>query len=206
MNRKLAATAAAASLLVGSAAGAVIVAPSLAGAADGVASTEGTDDPRPEPGTHLRATLRALVEDGTLTEAQLDAVVDTLVEAGPPGGRHGPGRHFGPGPGLDVAAEAIGIEVDALREALESGQTIAEVAAANDVDVQVVIDAIVARMNERLDEAVANGRLSQAEADQRKADAVERATDLVNGELPAPPRFAPGSEEEDDSGSTGTTS
>jgi hypothetical protein len=60
------------------------------------------------------------------------------------------------------------------------------------VDVQTVIDAIVADMNSHLDQAVADGRLTRAQADERKADAAERATDLVNGELRAGGPMGPG--------------
>ena len=43
-------------------------------------------------------------------------------------------------------------------------------AAANDVDVQTVIDALVAEATAHLDEAVENGRLTEAEAAERAAD------------------------------------
>jgi hypothetical protein len=105
------------------------------------------------------------------------------------------GRH------LEAAAQAIGIEVEALREALEGGQTIAQVAEANGVAVQTVIDALVADASAHLDEAVADGRLTQEEADAKKAELVERVTARVNGERPEgfPPHGPPpmeGDEEE----------
>jgi hypothetical protein len=109
-----------------------------------------------------------------------------LPERGGPGGggpRGGPG---GGGPGrLDAAAAAIGISVDDLRTAVQDGATVAAVAADNDVDVQTVIDALVAAATTHLDGTVADGRLTEAEATQRKADLVERITAMVNGELPA---------------------
>ncbi len=55
---------------------------------------------------------------------------------------------------FDIAAKAIGIEPDALIEALNGGQSIAQVAEDNGVDVQVVIDALVAFENETLTESV----------------------------------------------------
>ena len=58
-------------------------------------------------------------------------------------------------------------------------------AAANDVDVQTVIDALVAEATAHLDEAVENGRLTEAEAAERAADLTERITARVNGEHPA---------------------
>ena len=109
-----------------------------------------------------------------------------LPERGGPGagGFHG-GRPGGRGPGLNAAAEAIGISGDDLRTAVRGGDTIAEVAAANDVDAQTVIDAMVAEANAHLDAAVADGELTEAEAAQRQADLGERITALVNGELRA---------------------
>ena len=58
-------------------------------------------------------------------------------------------------------------------------------AAAHDVDVQTVIDAFVAEATAHLDEAVENGRLTEAEAAERAADLEERITAHVNGEHPA---------------------
>jgi hypothetical protein len=98
--------------------------------------------------------------------------------------RCGPGGRFGPRPGFEAAAEAIGIEVDALREALQGGQTIAEVAEANGVAGDDVVAAMVADAEERLAQAVADGRITQEQADERTADLESRITALVNGELP----------------------
>ena len=98
-----------------------------------------------------------------------------------PGRGHGPG-HFGAG--LDEAAEAIGITSEELRTALRDGSTIAEVAEANDVDVQAVVDAMVAAAEARLDQAVEDGRLTEAEAEEKAADLAERIGALVEGEQP----------------------
>ncbi len=98
--------------------------------------------------------------------------------------RPGEGCRGHRGPKLDAAAEAIGIERDALAEALRSGETIADVAAANGVEVQTVIDAMVTAANERLDEAVADEKLTEEEAAEKRAELEQRITDAVNGELP----------------------
>jgi hypothetical protein len=130
--------------------------------------------------------LSGLVDDGTLTQDQADAVSDALKDARPddlPG-------HFGPwGPGggsvfgpslLDDAAEAIGVDDDELLDALRDGETIAELAREKGVDPQDVIDAMVAAVKDRLDTAVADGDLDQAAADQRLAEAKDRITEFVN--------------------------
>jgi hypothetical protein len=102
------------------------------------------------------------------------------------------------GPGLTVAAETIGITEDALREALEGGQTLAEVAAANGVDVQTVIDAMVADVAAHLAEKVEAGDITQEQADARIERVTETITARANGEEPARPerRPAPAAEED----------
>ena len=130
--------------------------------------------------------LSGLIEDGTLTQQQADAVEEALREARPdfrpgrgPGGPWFGGKLGGPG-GLTEAAEAIGITEEALLEALRDGQTLAEVAEANGVEAQAVIDAIVAAVQEQVDEAIADGRLDETEAAERIERLTARITELVN--------------------------
>lgn len=107
-------------------------------------------------------------------------------------GRRGCGGHRGRS--LEGAAEAIGIEADALREALQSGQSIADVATANGVDPATVVDALIADAEARLADKVADGTLSQAEADERLAEKTERIEDRVDrtpGDGPAQPTAQP---------------
>jgi hypothetical protein len=133
-----------------------------------------------------------LVLGPTMASAQEDPPEQ---EDGNDPNRERPGPCRGPHRGrfLAVAAEAIGIEADALRDALEGGQTIAQVAQANGVEAQAVVDALVDAVSTRIDEAVAEGRLTQEEADQKKAELPERMTALVNGQRPEgfPPRGGP---------------
>lgn len=97
---------------------------------------------------------------------------------------------------LDTAADAIGIQPSELLSSIRDGRTIAEVAEAHDVPVGEVVDAVVAAEQDRLDELVADGRLTQEQADALSVDLEERATDLVNGDLapfpPLVPGFGPG--------------
>ena len=142
-------------------------------------------------GVDIQVVIDALVANGTerLEEAigELPERMADLVEREGLPDRGGPGRgHFGHGQGigLEAAAEAIGISADDLRTELRDGSTIAEVATANDVDVQTVIDAVVAEASANLDEKVADGDLTEDEAAERKADLEERITAMVNGERP----------------------
>ncbi len=99
--------------------------------------------------------------------------------------RHGRRGHRG-GCNLEDAAAAIGIDEADLKAALESGDSIADVAQANGVDVDVVIDAMVEDKAEHIDEKVSEGRITQEEADEKLADLEAKITDRVNGEEDAP--------------------
>ena len=138
----------------------------------------------------MQDALAKLVTDGTLTQAQADAVVNALQAARPSmgegrgghaGGRGGPGGRMAD---LSVAADAIGVTAEELRTALRSGTSLAELATSKGDDVQKVIDALVAEATAKLAQAVTDGRLTQAEADTRITDLTARITDLVNGTLP----------------------
>lgn len=161
-------------LLAGTAAGLVVNVPGGAGASDPAVfvtqdgdtttpTTTAPEDLRPEPGDRLRDLLAPLVDDGTLTAEQVDAIVATVRAHrpdGPRGGWHGHhGRPFGRDrfPGLSTAADVIGIDVDELRSALRDGQTVAEIAQANGVDPQEVIDALVAEAEARITALVNEG-------------------------------------------------
>jgi len=86
----------------------------------------------------------------------------------------------GHGPGLDAAAQALGVSADDLRLKLEGGATIAQVAQQQGVDVQTVINAMVADATAHIDQAVQQGRLTADQANQRKANLHDRITRLVN--------------------------
>lgn len=136
----------------------------------------------------LENRVDAAVADGRLTKEQGD-VLKQRIESGQaplfglgggPGG-HDRGGHFGD---LDAAASYLGLTEDQLRTQLQSGKTLADVAKAQGKSVDGLIDALVAATKKDLDEAVADGRLTQAQADQILADMKQRITDRVNGKLP----------------------
>jgi len=196
MQKKTLATAAVASTLGGALAGATLLAPGLAGAQEDETPTtteETTDTARPEAGERIAEALQGLVDDGTITQAQLDAVVDTLVdtlvEARPERGDRGHRGGFGGGADL---AEVLGLEQAELREAIAGGQSLADVAAEQGVDTQELVDALVDAAEERVATGLENGRIDQEKADEILAGAAEKAEDLVNGELSFEGRRGPG--------------
>jgi polyhydroxyalkanoate synthesis regulator phasin len=146
-------------------------------------STDDTD--RPDRGARLRATLQVLVDDGTLTAEQADAVAEHLAAQLPERGDRRGGHRGHPGMDGEVVAELLGIDAAELRSSLRDGQSIADLAEANGIDVQTVIDALVAEAESHLDLAVENGRLTEDEAAEKLVDVTERITARVNGERPA---------------------
>ena len=75
---------------------------------------------------------------------------------------------------------------DELRQALAGGQSIADFAKSKNVDPQKVIDALVAEAKTRLDQAVTNSKITQAQADTELAEQTPRITSLVNGTIKVP--------------------
>lgn len=129
--------------------------------------------------------LAGLVSDGSITQEQADEVASTLSEAGI-GQGHGPGGLRG-GPDLSAAATALGMTEDELRTALRTeGTTLADVAEQQGVPVDTLVDALVTAGEERIADAVEDGRLTQEQADERLADLEERITERVESALPAP--------------------
>jgi hypothetical protein len=81
---------------------------------------------------------------------------------------------------LEVVADTLGLTVEELVEALDDETSIADVADAQGVEVEDVIDAVVAQAEARMQQVVENGRLTQAEADAMLDALRERVTTRIN--------------------------
>jgi hypothetical protein len=153
------------SLLIGGIAGAAILGPLSAAAAS----------PSPSDSASPSAVAPAATPGTT--------PANPAPSTGTNGGDHraGFGGHNEAVSDTSVVAKAIGISEADLLTALNGGKTVADVAKANNVDVQKVIDALVADGNDELAAAVKAGTITQAQADAEKPNVVQRATDQVNG-------------------------
>lgn len=125
--------------------------------------------------------LDEAVVEGWLTEEQAERMQERAelgFGPGMRGGFYGPrGGMFGPGRGpggmmggpenslMGVAAEALGMTVRELVDALEDGTSIADVAREQGVEPQSIADAFLAKHKEWLASAVEDGRMTQQQAD-----------------------------------------
>ncbi len=81
---------------------------------------------------------------------------------------------------LDVVAQTIGIDRADLVKELRDGKSIADVAAAHNVDRQAVVDALVQAAKDKIDAAVAAGKLPADKAATIEAKLGDRAGKLVD--------------------------
>jgi len=183
MKKSIAGITVAASVLAGGMGGLVLTTPGLAGAQEDEATTE---EDRPDVVGDVFADL---VEEGVLTQEQADTVKERLQQARQ---EFGPRVHGPRGEHREILTEVLGVTDDELREARDNGESLADVAAANNVETQAVVDALVADLDEHLDNAVEAERFTQEQADERLTEGTQRITDMVNGDLePGEQGFGP---------------
>jgi polyhydroxyalkanoate synthesis regulator phasin len=133
-----------------------------------------------------KAQLDQAVADGSLTQEEADAKLSEMREqvtkrlsepfAGRPvngGGRPQQGGH---GAQQEIIAQALGMSVEELRTAVQGGQTVADLAAANGIALDTIVDAVLAERKAQLDQAVADGSLTQEEADAKLSAMREQVT------------------------------
>ena len=152
----------------------------------------------------------AQLKAGQITQAQADELKKRIQDGDVPplgalrGGRPGFGFGLG-GPGgpgglvkagvsdsLAAAAKYLGLSESALRDQLNDGKSLADVAKAQNKDVNGLKDAILAAAKSDLDKAVSDKKLTQSQADDVYSRLKDRIDDVVNGELGDRPRLRGG--------------
>lgn len=140
--------------------------------------------------------LDQAVRAGKLTQQQADRIKQRMQQDGglpPLGGPRGFHRGFGagfggPGPfmiGLDAAARYLGLTPAQLAGRLHAGKSLADVAKAQGKSVTGLEDALVATAKDRLEKAVAAGRITAAQRDRILNDLKAHVADLVTRTPPA---------------------
>ncbi len=141
-----------------------------------------------EQGVSREALKQALIDANAakldLLKERFAANVDELLDAEGHAFMHKGFRDAAKGMGrlgLAEAAAVLGLDETELETFLKSGKTLAEAAEAQGVDVQKLMDAQKAVLAERVKQAVADGKLTQEQADEQLEKASEMAEKIVDG-------------------------
>ena len=149
------------------------------------------------------ARIDAAVAAGKLTKEQGEEAKKRLADGGAaarPGLGSAAGRAAGGGPvaravpvaaarrsagfGLDGAAAYLGLTEDKLREQLEAGKSLADVAKAQNKDVAGLKAALKAAITKQLDQAVKDRHLTEAQKTEMLAEIDARLDEIVNSTRP----------------------
>ena len=132
----------------------------------------------------IGSTLDGLVERGVITEEQAQAVLDELLPLfeGLGEGKHdrSPGQpKLGLRQIIGGIATVLGIEPQEMLQQLQEGQSLADIIVAQGSSVEAVIEDLSAQLQSKLDQAVADGKITVEQAEQLLASFHARATDLI---------------------------
>jgi predicted DNA-binding protein (UPF0251 family) len=130
----------------------------------------------------------AALADGKITKVQADELKSKIESGSFPafgfgfgldrGFDHGPG-HLGFGAQLDAAATYLGLTEDELRARLADGKSLKQIAEAEGKSVDGLKKALTAAMKEKLAQAVEDGDLTQAQADDILAKYTDSLDDVI---------------------------
>ena len=101
------------------------------------------------------------------------------------GSMAGPRDGHGPSKNVAAIASVLKLTEAELKTQLQSGKTLAQIATAQSVSVQSVVNVLVADMQAHIAEEVASGEMTQAQADTKLAGVTTKVTEMVNTGHPA---------------------
>ena len=126
----------------------------------------------------LTSLLSGLVAKGTITQSQADAIVKAQSDMKAAGKAAMETNRAA----VDAVVTAtLGITTDAIKARLKAGESLATIAGAKK---DTLIAAITAEINRQIDAAVVTGKLTAAQATERKAKTAENVTKRVNNLRP----------------------
>lgn len=126
----------------------------------------------------LTSLLSGLVAKGTITQSQADAIVKAQSDMKAAGKAAMETNRTA----VDAVVTAtLGITTDAIKARLKAGESLATIAGAKK---DTLIAAITAEINRQIDAAVVAGKLTAAQATERKAKTAENVTKRVNNLRP----------------------
>lgn len=139
-------------------------------------------------GDGLRAVLGRLVQNGTITQAQAEAILKALADAAGEKKKDRDGdRAAGEvlkrvlGNMLKLSVEYIGLPHEAVGAQVKAGKSLAEIAGTQPgKSREGLIAFLVEKLTAQLDAAVAEGKITKERADEVKAHLTERVTKFVD--------------------------
>jgi polyhydroxyalkanoate synthesis regulator phasin len=149
------------------------------------ADREGKDkdkdkDKNKDKGDGLKAVLDRLVANGTITQAQEEAILKAFKDAA---GHREDGTIVKRilGDLMKLSADYLGIDREALGRQLKDGKSLGEIASATSgKSKEGLITYLVAQVSAQLDQAVAEGKITKERADEAKKGLVEHVTKFVD--------------------------
>lgn len=136
----------------------------------------------------IRSADLAQIDDwlssGKITQAQADSLKQRINAAGVPPLGANPysraDRFFGPGIGnLSDLAQFLGTDTQTLQTDLKSGQSLAQIAQANGKTADQLTTFLVDNAEQQLKDAVAAGKLTQAQADSIQSQLQDRISQMI---------------------------
>lgn len=126
--------------------------------------------------------LNDAVASGRLTQAQADEIRNRPIDEGRGfgfgiGGRGG--KLGGRGVSHEAAAQILGMSAEELRTQLHSGQSLAQIAQARGISVETLVAGLVSAAETQIAQAVQEGRLTEAQAAEQRANLAERIRQKV---------------------------
>jgi DNA-binding CsgD family transcriptional regulator/Trp operon repressor len=140
----------------------------------------------------MQAHIAEELASGEITQAQADTklagvtakATERVNNLPPARGEGSRGGSKGPGKSVAAIASVLKLTEAELKTQVQSGKTLAQIAAAQSVSVQSVIDVLVADMQAHIAEELASGEITQAQADTKLAGVTAKATERVNNLRP----------------------
>ncbi len=130
--------------------------------------------------SRLGRVLSGLVNQGTITQEEADEVEQALTDAREEARAEHEAHRAEQREEVDaLLEETLGMTMEELRERLRAGDTLLDIAGENADDLAAGMAQL---LSQQLDEAVADGRMSQEQADALRARAAERSEAWLAGE------------------------
>jgi uncharacterized protein (DUF433 family) len=139
--------------------------------------------------------INQAVADGNVTQEQADnllsnleqLIIDGINGDLPAGDGANPRRKMGRAL-ITIITDETGMDARNVLQAVRDGSTLAEVIEANGGSVDAVVATAVAQATERINEALANDKITQEQADNLLGSLEQTITDILNGEFERPMR------------------